>query len=332
MMCEQKSNKRNHCIDVLKGIGICLVVFAHIYVNPGTEIVAIIYSFHMPLFFFISGVLYRKKDDFKEFIWTKIKRIVVPYFLWAFLSFFYWVLIERSFRSAAAQIDVSKAFAGIFVAEYDWLMCNPVLWFLPVLFGVSVLFDGIVRLNCRKYWKLLLVFVCAIIGIILFEFPLPWGVNKVFRYLPFFAIGYVGKELLDRKGHRLYPVIAGLIFVVLGSIDMILVHLHLTEGVWFYVTATVGIFSMCGLAYLLSRMKWLQFLGRNTMLIYLAHGPFYRVLVFGVACLMHSTTEMIRGSEGLATVLSVITLAILGIASVVVNKYAPWTIGNSKRK
>lgn len=42
--------KRDKNIDIVKGIGILLVVFAHIFHNSG-----IIYQFHMPLFFILSG-------------------------------------------------------------------------------------------------------------------------------------------------------------------------------------------------------------------------------------------------------------------------------------
>lgn len=51
--------KRDNVIDVAKGIGIVLVVFAHI--NFTEPIQFFIYSFHMPLFFIISGVLFTKE-------------------------------------------------------------------------------------------------------------------------------------------------------------------------------------------------------------------------------------------------------------------------------
>lgn len=41
---------RDKSLDIMKGIGILLVVFAHVYHNSG-----IIYQFHMPLFFILSG-------------------------------------------------------------------------------------------------------------------------------------------------------------------------------------------------------------------------------------------------------------------------------------
>lgn len=46
---------RDETIDVLKGIAILLVVLGHIAAAP--KLTSVIYSFHMPLFIFISGYL-----------------------------------------------------------------------------------------------------------------------------------------------------------------------------------------------------------------------------------------------------------------------------------
>ena len=57
--------KRNDFIDFLKGIGIILVVIGHVSQNE--RINDFIYSFHMPLFFFISGFLFNyKKENFTK--------------------------------------------------------------------------------------------------------------------------------------------------------------------------------------------------------------------------------------------------------------------------
>ena len=58
---------RDELLDVLKGLGIILVVFAH--VNKGVPS-QIVYLFHMPLFFFLAGSahVYSKKDDMILFV------------------------------------------------------------------------------------------------------------------------------------------------------------------------------------------------------------------------------------------------------------------------
>ncbi len=113
--------KRKMYIDIAKGIGISFVVFAHIYQNFDKGINQIIYSFHMPLFFVLSGLLFCFCRG-KELIMKRVRSILVPYIFWAVLSVLYWLIFERQFRAAEAQIPVGKAFAGVFIASYPYLM------------------------------------------------------------------------------------------------------------------------------------------------------------------------------------------------------------------
>ena len=63
-------------IDIAKGYGILFVIFAHLDVGIlGTWI----YTFHMPLFFLLSGYVFGLKYDFRTFVNKKIHSIVIPY-------------------------------------------------------------------------------------------------------------------------------------------------------------------------------------------------------------------------------------------------------------
>ena len=67
--------KRKRWIDVLKGIGATLVLFGHlIYSESFLKI--FIYSFHMPLFFFIGGYLFKYEVNLKRFILKKSRRLL----------------------------------------------------------------------------------------------------------------------------------------------------------------------------------------------------------------------------------------------------------------
>lgn len=91
---------KNHyeIVDVLKGITILLVLFGHVLLsvinksNLGNDSVfyitnIIVNEFHMPLFFFFSGLFVSNfvNKDFKIAIKNKIIRLALPYFLWSFL-------------------------------------------------------------------------------------------------------------------------------------------------------------------------------------------------------------------------------------------------------
>ncbi len=66
-------------IDMLKGLGIILVVFGHT-AHAKDTIRILIYSFHMPMFFIISGYLFKTKDKYKNFL-KKFMTLLLPYLI-----------------------------------------------------------------------------------------------------------------------------------------------------------------------------------------------------------------------------------------------------------
>ena len=58
---------RNLSVDTLKGIGIILMIVAHTY-GPNNIIWDLIFSFHMPLFFIVSGLFFKERSV-KDTIW-----------------------------------------------------------------------------------------------------------------------------------------------------------------------------------------------------------------------------------------------------------------------
>ena len=72
------SSKRIEWLDIAKGIGIFLVVYAHARAPYNSYI----YNFHMPLFFLISGILYKSGRDLKSYIFRKIQTLYIPFVSW----------------------------------------------------------------------------------------------------------------------------------------------------------------------------------------------------------------------------------------------------------
>lgn len=97
---QEKLTERNHWVDHAKGIGIILVVHGHVVrgvVNAGllTEspflkmMDAVIYSFHMPLFFFLAGVFFLRSKSTRRapvLVSNKVDTIVYPYVVWSLLQ------------------------------------------------------------------------------------------------------------------------------------------------------------------------------------------------------------------------------------------------------
>ncbi len=109
--CESgESMQREKYIDVAKGIGILLVVYGHV-INSGSleslsVVSQVIYSFHMPLFFFVTGYLLGlRKYDGGFSLSKQLKKVgltlFLPYFVWSFVYMYIGSALENLERYKA---------------------------------------------------------------------------------------------------------------------------------------------------------------------------------------------------------------------------------------
>lgn len=217
--------KRMDWLDMAKGYGIILVMIAHLC--EWTPVGSVIYSFHIPLFFLLSGYLFSIRGSFPEFLKKKAQGMLVPYFALAVPMILWDMFVEKgglhwpyapmiangkimslnsyngTFNWDAVKsqkpLDVlERDVLGLFIQERMWTF-----WFLSCLFVVSLLFYVLVRF-LKKEWVRLVV-VCAITAAgFLYDFlgggALPWNVDLALTALPFFYVGWLLKkyELLDK--------------------------------------------------------------------------------------------------------------------------------------
>lgn len=142
-------SRRIEYIDIARGIGILLVVLGHNdfgYISPfGYKL---IYSFHMPLFFFLSGYFLNASIPFVDFFKKRFNSLLKPYLFTIFLIYFFYVSFDTmSFATALRRIVKSFYGTGYYI---DWVQ----LWFLPHLFAASLyafLFLAILRRWDNRY-------------------------------------------------------------------------------------------------------------------------------------------------------------------------------------
>ena len=117
-----ESKKRVAWIDIAKGIAIFLMVCGHTSIPHGVS--KWIWSFHMPLFFIVSGMLFvpERYPKFVAFVKRRLQTLIVPYL------FFTLVVILRF--PEELQIVAGGNSSGA-------------LWFLPVLFFTELIGYGI---------------------------------------------------------------------------------------------------------------------------------------------------------------------------------------------
>jgi len=126
-------SKRIGYIDIARGIGILLVVLGHNdfgYISQFAY--RVIYSFHMPLFFFLSGYFINTSRGFWEFSIKRFNSLLKPYYFTIFMIYFMSISFGKmGFQTALRRIIKSLYASGLYI---DWVQ----LWFLPHLFVVSL--------------------------------------------------------------------------------------------------------------------------------------------------------------------------------------------------
>ena len=139
----QQNKKYYNEITIAKGIGILLVVLGHALKQtgvsnvPGNALISIIYSFHMPLFFVLSGFVsvkilqYSKMTEYINYIKSRAARLLIPYFVMGIL---YMPLKYFMNRFAINPYDFSQSWKLILGDNP-----NTTMWFLYTLFWVSVI-------------------------------------------------------------------------------------------------------------------------------------------------------------------------------------------------
>lgn len=277
-------------IDSCKGLAIILVVLGH---TMRTDLSLVyIYGFHMPLFFFLSGVVCdEKKYTWISFLKSRFNSIIIPYIVFYLLTWLYWICVERGVRPLG--MEWWEPLVGmVYGAQWhQYMSVNGILWFLPCLFTTEVLFYAVKKLNnVRTQWVVVFILACA--GL-LFKTNLPWCVNISFVALQFFFIGnFLRNRLLDdsedskKKSLLMYiGAIAISIYAAFAIISKNKVNMATNDygsAPVFEIMALCGVVGVVAVCKALSLSKirntWGGYLGQNTMVVFALHQPILRIL------------------------------------------------------
>ncbi len=206
-------SKRIEHLDIARGIGILLVVLGHNdfeALSPFGQ--QFIYSFHMPLFFFLSGYFINTSISFLDYFKKRFHSVLKPYLFTIFLIYFALVSFEKiSFQTAIGRIVKSLYGSGYYI---DWVQ----LWFLPHLFAVSLYAFIFIKLVSKLHnrwitWGILLAtlvmslpflhafypFTLSVFGKEYQLYGLPFSLDVVFLSGFFFILGNEVRQVSSEK-------------------------------------------------------------------------------------------------------------------------------------
>ena len=150
-------DSRNSTIDIAKGLGIILVVLGHsqIVLTRSPELYRIIFSFHLPLFFFLSGVFLRNSDNFWRFLRKRANVLLKPYFsvlgtIGIYLFILRYIPVKNYFIYVLyATGSTIEAISKETLIPLWFLPHLTPLWFLPHLFITLVFSYLVLKLSQR---------------------------------------------------------------------------------------------------------------------------------------------------------------------------------------
>ena len=227
--------RRIEFIDILKGLGIVLMVLGHLHLSNTLN--RFIYAFHMPLFFIISGYLYRRPACLKNYSLKKVKVLMSPYLLWGCVYSVIAAILTPHFFISFWKSIVAVFFKG----TYD-LPVESALWFLPAMLWTSLfyaLIDKTIYSNNKKVFVLILLTLlgCSLTNYIPFRLPL--ALDSALSAIGFYFIGHCVKEhkkVLELPERDLTAFMLVTVFIIIDGVLILKNNtLNIRAGIWGYI-------------------------------------------------------------------------------------------------
>ena len=183
-------------VDIAKALALYLVIVGHA-VPRASMIFRFIFTFHMPVFFFLSGYCSLRPGNIRK----KASSLLLPYLIFSLVG----ICIMLIFRDWRPEIGIREI-----VEKYLYFTQPPALgplWFLPCMFWASVGYSAILTLiqKLEKWFEgsasvLLLVIMCllALNGAHMYQYflvpvyqRLPWKLDSAVTAIVFMLEGYL---------------------------------------------------------------------------------------------------------------------------------------------
>ena len=274
-------------INLTRGMIIIMVVYRHSFEgirNTGIDISAyhylevlnnMMYTFRMPLFFIISGILMSlslSKHSLKEYICKRAEYILYPYVIWC--------VLQITLKLALPQYVNGETTPG----SYLDILYNPreieQFWYMYALFNIMAIYSILkvrFKLDTRIHMALALAFF--MIAQYTFNHGIKmYFVNDIFGHYIFFAAGdLISSFILDPKNREKIASVKNLLIILPAFLVLhyyYLVNPDIITKPFILVITFSGIALAIIVSFLLEKtrgLQWLKVLGANSLYIYLMH-------------------------------------------------------------
>lgn len=341
------AGERTQWIDSAKGLGILLIFFGHVYstVTP-SALYVYIYAFHVPLFFFISGLTLKPAaGPLGGVVQKKLRTLIVPYLWYAFLGYAFYVAGYALAHQQGIQVPqfdygLWKPLAGIFIGTIgDGRIINGPVWFALALFWtfmLAYLINTYIR-NPAGQW--VAIALLTGLGLALGDrVLLPFSGVAALTALIFFQAGYrlQSARLLQSLGSatRWWLLAA---FIAISLFSQINGFVGMGEGIvgnplWFLFFGFIGTFMVVLLVNVADPWcGWLAFIGRYSLSIMLIHMLIIKSVKVVMTGVLGVSMQVIDNDVQLGLIVLAASTLCMVPAVFVMEKYLPFTLGKRKQ-
>lgn len=317
------NSKRLYYLDNARGLSILCVMIGHIY-SGDNALITWIYSFHVPLFFIISGALLYYKNivnkNFFDLTISRIKSILIPYIMFSIVNILFEIILKPSLETLKWTLIQTITLFGI----------GGPTWFLPALFIGEILFISINKCVNNKFSKFIIINTLFIIPFIFkSNHIIVTVILRSLTSLGYIAIGYyifryLIKVDLSWLSLTLIFISSLILSKINGKVNLYL--LHYNNPILYLISATIGsILIILTLKKLNNfNIKYLTYFGLNSIIIMATHQNLMRVCQI----ILKNNLEGFFVETFLLIIIIILEVPLVYI----INNYLPFMIGKSNYK
>lgn len=306
------------------------------HVGVGTPMSRYCASFYMPLFFVISGYLIKTKRPYKEFITGRLKRLMVPYYVFGFIGLALCYIFKKG--------DIKEYTVNmLFFPADDTMPIVGAIWFLISMFLSECIYYLFLKISKKPLYTLFLCITsCVLLTVIpgIFNIQLPFALNTVGSSCLYLHFGYLIKRRCTKNESKNPLTLSWVLTVVMLAAHLVLCFLNdatnyrqanFGKSILIYLfismVAIIGYWNLFKkLTHPRILLNYLDFVGRNSM-VYLITNQIVIFFVKKVLELFFSSTDTLSTvvSKGICIVSSLAVIHVL--VYVLNNKKLKFLIG-----
>lgn len=347
-------SKRLNYFDMAKGIGVFLVLLGHMqgeeffsfspYILP---MCSFIFSFHMPLFFIISGMLIRYKNDKDKDLpvlaGKRFKGIMIPY-IW--FSIIYLLIVVYALITGGIKVQTLIVQIWYALGMYG----INVLWFLPALFAGELLFLWIIKRHSGKLSAAVIIILSIVVFVINY-FLQSIDYNTAFLErvhelsitllrpviaCSFIALGYFIFGFFKHREKSSIPEL--LLGVALMAVDILLFEKNgsvdfrsmvFGNPLLYYVCALSASVGLILILKNIPNIKPISYFGANSLIVMAVHGN--KLIIYLGLSLAMFVNQYITRARGYISygIVVLIDLIFCVLMILLINKFFGFIVGKS---